>query len=196
MSLTIQFNTMIAMIVMGGWLGAALDTYGRFLKRPKRASWVVFINDFLFWVVQALLFFYVLLLVNEGQLRFYIILAILCGYAAYQSLLRNGYLRLLESTIRASIWTYQFIYRLLILLIVRPIKGLIQFIIATIIFLANVLLKILRLLLIIVFSPIKWILQLLWRLLPQKFKMFLLNMAGIFVKGKNNIVKWWKKFRN
>lgn len=196
MSLTIQFNTMIAMIVMGGWLGAALDTYGRFLKRPKRASWVVFINDFLFWVVQALLFFYVLLLVNEGQLRFYIILAILCGYAAYQSLLRNVYLRLLELMIRSSIWTYQFIYRLIILLIVRPIKALIQLIIVTVIFLGNVLLKILKLLAIVVYTPLKWILQLLWRLLPQKFKMFLLNMAGILVKTKNNIVKWWKKFRD
>lgn len=195
MSLTIQFNTMIAMIVMGAWLGAALDTYGRFLKRPKRSSWIVFVNDILFWIVQALLFFYVLLRVNEGQLRLYVILAILCGFAAYQSLLKNIYMKALEAIIKATIWTYRFIYRLIITLIVRPIKGLIQFLIIAIIFLGNVLLKILKLVFLIVFTPIKWILLILWRFVPQKFKIFFRRIAGFFVIKKNNIVKWWKNFR-
>ncbi|HHY75106.1 MAG TPA: spore cortex biosynthesis protein YabQ [Bacillus bacterium] len=196
MSLTIQFNTMIAMIIMGAWLGAALDTYGRFLKRPKRASWFLFVNDILFWVVQALLFFYVLLHVNEGQLRFYIILAILCGFAAYQSLLKNIYVKLLESVIKASIWTYQFIHRIIINLIVRPVKMLIQFLLVTIIFLGNVIVKILKLVFFIIYTPIKWVFQILWRFMPQKFTIFLRRIAGFFIRRKNNIVKWWKSFRN
>lgn len=195
MSLTIQLNTMIAMAVMGAWLGAALDTYGRFLKRPKRATWVLFINDILFWMVQALLLFYVLLLVNEGQLRFYIILAILCGYAAYQSLLKNIYLKILEFIIKSVIWTYRFVYRLIIILIVRPIKRLIQVVIVLVLFLGNVLWKILKLAFLIVYTPIKWIFQILWRFVPQKVKIFFISMAGILVRKKNTIVKWWKKFR-
>ncbi|TXK91444.1 spore cortex biosynthesis protein YabQ, partial [Parageobacillus sp. SY1] len=43
MSLTTQLATMLAMIGMGSWLGAALDTYNRFLKRQDRAHWIVFI---------------------------------------------------------------------------------------------------------------------------------------------------------
>lgn len=186
---------MIAMIVMGGWLGAALDTYGRFLKRPKRASWVLFINDILFWIVQALLFFYVLLHVNEGQLRFYIILAVLCGYAAYQSLFKNLYLKVLDFMIKASVWTYMFFYRLVIILIVRPIKMLIQFIIATTLFLGRLLLKVLKIILIVLYTPIKWICQILWRFVPQKFKIFFRRIAGFLIRKKNIIVKWWKNFR-
>lgn len=195
MSLTIQLNTMIAMVLMGAWLGAALDTYGRFIKRPKRATWVLFINDILFWMVQALLFFYVLLNVNEGQLRFYIILAILCGYAAYQSLFKNVYLKILELLIKSSICTYRFVYRLIIILIVRPIKWLIQLIIVLILFLGNVLWKILKLAFLIVYTPIKWTFQILWRFVPQKVKIFFISMAGFLIRKKNTIVKWWKKFR-
>lgn len=195
MSLTIQLNTMIAMVLMGAWLGAALDTYGRFIKRPKRATWVLFINDILFWMVQALLFFYVLLNVNEGQLRFYIILAILCGYAAYQSLFKNVYLKILELLIKSSICTYRFVYRLIIIFIVRPIKWLIQLIIVLILFLGNVLWKILKLAFLIVYTPIKWTFQILWRFVPQKVKIFFISMAGFLIRKKNTIVKWWKKFR-
>ena len=78
MSLTTQLATMLAMIGMGSWLGAALDTYNRFLQRQDRTHWIVLINDILFWIVQGLIIFYVLLLVNEGELRFYIFLSILC----------------------------------------------------------------------------------------------------------------------
>lgn len=199
MSLTVQFNTMIAMIVMGGWLGAALDTYGRFIKRPKRTSWILFINDILFWIVQALLFFYVLLVINEGQLRFYILLAILCGYAAYQSLFKRMYLKSLELMIKLSIRIYQFLYRLVIILIVRPIKGLTHFLILTILFLGNVLIKILKIGFIIIYTPFKWIFQLLWRIMPQKQKMFFVNKAGFLIRKKNSLknrlIKWWGKIR-
>lgn len=57
MSVTTQLATMLAMIGMGSWLGAALDTYNRFLQRQNRKHWVVFINDVLFWIVQGLIIF-------------------------------------------------------------------------------------------------------------------------------------------
>ncbi len=41
-------------------------------------------------------FFYVLLLVNEAELRIYVFLALLCGFAAYQSMLKAIYMRLLN----------------------------------------------------------------------------------------------------
>ncbi|WP_371931952.1 spore cortex biosynthesis protein YabQ [Mesobacillus subterraneus] len=96
MTLSTQFLTMLAMIWMGTLFGASLDTHNRFLKRSKRKSWIVFINDILFWVFQGLSIFYVLFSVNMGELRFYIFLALLCGFAAYQSLFKNMYLKVLE----------------------------------------------------------------------------------------------------
>lgn len=196
MSLTVQFNTMIAMVVMGGWLGAALDTYGRFLKRPERASWVVFVNDILFWIVQALLFFYVLLIVNEGELRFYILLAILCGYAAYQSLFKTIYMKLLEFSIQSTIRIYRMVYRLIIILIVRPVRAFLQFIFVTLLFLGNVIIRVLHIIFKVIFTPIRLIFLLIWRILPQKFKIFLINQAGFLIRKKNSLVQMWKNITN
>ncbi|QOR66717.1 spore cortex biosynthesis protein YabQ [Cytobacillus suaedae] len=209
MSLTTQFYTMIAMIGMGSYLGAALDTYGRFLKRPKRARWLVFINDILFWVLQGLIIFYILLSVNEGELRFYVFLALLCGFAAYQSLLRTSYQGFLEVLIRAAVRTYRFLEKTFHLFIVRPIQLLIQLILVLLMGLLNILIAIGKILLSIftvivkvLLSPFKWIGLLLWRMLPQNLKKFLLkyftSFAGIPKHAKNMkhmIIKWWNKIR-
>lgn len=209
MTLTTQFYTMIAMVCMGGWLGAALDTYGRFLKRSTRANYIVFINDILFWVLQGLVIFYILLVVNEGELRFYVFVAILCGFAAYQSLLKSIYMRMLERIIQTAIAIYQFLIRMGNLLIVKPIKMLFQLIISIllgivqlIVFVGNILLKVIIFLLKVCFSPFKWTGLLLWKLIPNSVKDILGNIfpkfAGFLRKIENMkhiIINWWKKLR-
>src|SRR5574342_818018 len=108
MTLSTQFLTMLSMVGAGVLFGTSLDTYQRFLNRPKRKRWFVFINDILFWLTQGLSIFYTLFLVNQGEIRFYIFLALLCGFAAYQSLFKRLYLSLLELLIRICISTYRF----------------------------------------------------------------------------------------
>jgi len=209
MSITTQFITMLTMIGMGGWLGLALDTYSRFLQRSKRANWVVFINDILFWIVQALVVFYVLLVVNQGELRFYIFLALLCGYAAYQSLFRNIYLKVLDFMIRTGIAIYRIITKTLYYVTVRPVQLLIQLLLIILTGSGHILLVVLRgiyklskSLLMLLFSPFKWLMLILWKLVPFKWRLymekFFSKLAGVFAKGKNmkNIMhQWWKKFR-
>lgn len=202
MSLTTQLATMLAMIGMGSWLGAALDTYNRFLQRQNRKHWVVFINDVLFWIVQGLVLFYILLLVNEGELRFYIFLAILCGYAAYQSLFRMIYLKVLEWVISLAARLYRFFLRLCYYLIVRPIQLLLQTLLALSFFIWKSFLVFLRMLyqcIKILFAPVRWIGFLIWRGIPQNWKETLKNffgyLAGIIRQMKNMIVKWTLKLR-
>ena len=108
MTLSTQFMTMLAMIGMGIFFGAALDTYNRFLKRRKRKSWLVFINDVLFWILQSLFIFFVLFRVNQGELRFYIFIALLCGFAGYQSVFKGIYLKWLEMLIFYCNFTISF----------------------------------------------------------------------------------------
>ena len=120
MTISAQFLN-AAMIGMGTFFGAAFDTYNRFLKRAKRKNWIVFCNDLLFWLLQALIIFYVLYLVNRGELRFYIFLALLCGFAAYQSLFKQAYLLILEFFIKTVIAIFRFLVRLYRTLIYRPI---------------------------------------------------------------------------
>jgi spore cortex biosynthesis protein YabQ len=206
MTLSTQFLTMISMIGMGSLFGVMFDTYQRFLDRPNRKSWIVFFNDLLFWVIQALIIFYILFLVNNGELRFYIFVALLCGFAAYQSLFKGVYLRLLEFMIKTAIAIYRFIRRAFQLLIYKPVIGLIQLVISIIIligrglfslvkFVLNVLLFILK----IFWVPIVKIILILWKLLPKSIKKYVEKLynrtAGIFMEIKNYLLKLIKKWK-
>lgn len=209
MSLSTQFYTMIAMISMGGWLGAALDTYGRFLKRPKRAHWVVFINDILFWLMQGLIIFYILLMVNQGELRFYVFVALLCGYAAYQSLVRSSYLKLLELMIKIALSFFRFLARTCHLLVIRPFQLLIQAVLLLFGFLLKIVGFILQFLLNLIKAIGKIILsilalpgKLIWRITPKGAKnivrKFTEKAEGFFLKVKNissRLLNWWRRFR-
>jgi spore cortex biosynthesis protein YabQ len=206
MTLSTQFLTMLSMIGMGSLFGVMFDTYQRFLDRPNRKSWIVFFNDLLFWVIQALIIFYILFLVNNGELRFYIFVALLCGFAAYQSLFKGVYLRLLEFMIKTAIAIYRFIRRAFQLLIYKPVIGLIQLVISIIIligrglfslvkFVLNVLLFILK----IFWVPIVKIILILWKLLPKSIKKYVEKLynrtAGIFMEIKNYLLKLIKKWK-
>ncbi|MBY0148332.1 spore cortex biosynthesis protein YabQ [Neobacillus niacini] len=206
MTLSTQFLTMLSMIGMGSLFGVMFDTYQRFLDRPNRKSWIVFFNDLLFWVIQALIIFYILFLVNNGELRFYIFVALLCGFAAYQSLFKGVYLRLLEFMIKTAIAIYRFIRRAFQLLIYKPVVGLIQLVISIIILigrglfsLVKFVLKVLLFILKIVWVPIVKIILILWKLLPKSIKKYVEKLynrtAGFFMEIKNYLLKLIKKFK-
>jgi spore cortex biosynthesis protein YabQ len=197
---------MLSMIGMGSLFGMMFDTYQRFLDRPNRKSWIVFFNDLLFWVIQALIIFYILFLVNNGELRFYIFVALLCGFAAYQSLFKGIYLRLLEFIINTVIAIYRFMRRAFLLLIYKPVLGLIQLIISIIILLGRGLfslvkfiLNILWIVLKVIWVPIEKIMLLLWKLLPKTIKKSVEKLynktAGIFMEIKNYLLKLIKKWK-
>jgi spore cortex biosynthesis protein YabQ len=200
MSLTTQFYTMLAMIAMGSFFGASFDTYNRFLKRSKRKRWIVFIHDVLFWVVEGLLIFYILFLVNYGEIRFYIFLALLCGFAAYQALLKRGYLVILESAIAFVAAVYKFILKTLYNLIYIPVKYIFLFTQTAIILIGKSIFvftlaiwKVLFWFLKGAALPFQWVLIGFWKLLPKSFKIFVekffVRLKGSFGKIKNTITK-------
>ncbi|MFP3121339.1 spore cortex biosynthesis protein YabQ [Ectobacillus funiculus] len=206
MSLTIQFYTMLSMVGMGAWVGAALDTYQRFLKRPRRNRWIVFVHDIVFWAVQAMFVFYVLLLVNEAELRFYVFVALVCGFAAYQSLLKTLYMAVLEAIIRTVVRTYRLLEMLVKILIIRPIVYLFQFLFTCILLLLQLLrttslllyrliVQLLLLIWKIILAPLRLIGVIVWKLLPNRVKIFVKKYAGIskkIQKVKVIVLKWWE----
>jgi spore cortex biosynthesis protein YabQ len=207
MTLSTQFITMLSMIGMGALFGASLDTYQRFLNRPKRKRWFVFINDLLFWLAQGLSIFYTLFLVNQGEIRFYIFLALLCGFAAYQSLVKRLYLSLLEMLIQICISTYRLAEKTFIYVVWKPLLWIIGLIISLFFALYKGLLALIRLIykvikwvLSIIFKIILWILSLFWKLVPKKVKKSVEKIynrgAGFFLRIKNYVHRWvraWKK---
>lgn len=207
MTLTTQFYTLLAMIGMGSFYGAALDTYNRFLKRSERKRWIVFIHDVLFWVIQGLLIFYVLFLVNEGEFRLYLFLALLCGFSAYQALLKNLYRSSLEIFIKIVINIFKFCVKSFQILIFIPIK----WVISTIIYLLKWMLKILLslfkwvitlifIILRVMFKPLQWSFKIIWNIMPvsvtKKVGKIYNKWTGILRKGKNVIKTFINKWRN
>jgi spore cortex biosynthesis protein YabQ len=207
MTLTIQFYTLLAMIGMGSGFGAALDTYSRFLNRSERKRWVVFIHDFLFWIIQGLLIFYVLFLVNEGEFRLYLFLALLCGFSAYQALFKGFYQRFLEFLIILVIKLARFIANSVHMLIFLPIKWVIVAVLAIIVGIGKFVLallkwagKILLFILTIFWRPLKWILTYIWNLLPvfvtKNVGKFYNKGKGILLKIKNSIFRTLNGWKN
>ncbi|MEK3888949.1 spore cortex biosynthesis protein YabQ [Bacillus sp. FSL K6-3431] len=174
MSLSVQLSTMLAMIAMGSFFGATLDTYQRFLKRNKRKRFIVFMNDILFWILQGSIIFYILFLVNHGELRFYLVLALLCGFSAYQALIKKYYLAILEYIIIFIQSTALFFYRLLDIMVYRPLKWFVIFIISLLLLavrlllvLVKIVIKMLLWMLKIILYPILLLGKGIWTLLPK-----------------------------
>jgi spore cortex biosynthesis protein YabQ len=194
------------MIGMGALFGTMLDTYQRFLQRSKRKHWLVFLNDILFWGIQALLIFYILFLINKGEIRFYIFIALLCGFAAYQSLFKSIYVRILEVIIRSFISFYSFLKKMISILVFKPVRGLIQLVIFIILFIGRGLITlvkfILKTVLLIVKTVLKWvgnILLIFWKLLPKRIKKTVEKLynrtAGFFKPIKNTFTKLLEKWK-
>ncbi|WP_035345813.1 spore cortex biosynthesis protein YabQ [Halalkalibacter hemicellulosilyticus] len=126
MNVTIQFYTILSMIGMGLYIGAAIDTYHRLLKNRTTYYWLFALNDVLFWFIQACIVFYVLLHVNNGEVRFVMFVALFCGYAAYQALFQRIYQSCLEYLIQKILSIYRMIVRLFVILLINPTKYLLK----------------------------------------------------------------------
>lgn len=205
MTLTTQFYTLITMIGMGCYFGASLDTYQYFLKRPTRRRFIVFIHDLLFWFVQALLVFYVLFLVNQGELRFYSFLALICGYAAYQALFKIVYMRLLYIVISICIAVAKFVKKVCILTVVKPVVGILMAIIyvfkmvlKSLLLVVKFILRVILLLIKVIFKPFVWIIRRFYKMLPisftNKFEKLYNHSKGFFENKKNYIYKIYARF--
>lgn len=196
MSLSTQFITMIVMFGSGIYLGLAIDTFRRFERYWKRNIVITYALEILFWILQGLVIFYFLFIANQGELRLYIFLSILCGYAAYQSLIRSTYLKVLEVLIQWAIAVIRFGRRMFILLVYRPIQWVILFIIKLLIGVWAICVWLFWILLKILWFPIRLIGRILWWFIPKNAKNYLKKLAGIYSKIKNTILKWWTYIQN
>ncbi|TMW69949.1 spore cortex biosynthesis protein YabQ [Alteribacter natronophilus] len=159
MTLDVQFETMLVMTVMGIWLGAAMDTYHRFLGSPRQFRWTHLVNDLFFWCAQGLILFYTLLKVNEGEMRFYVLLALLLGYSAYRALFQKAWRQLLEWIIGTVIGMYRLTVKMIRIFVVTPVKWLLQVVLALCMIIISTIWRIVCFLLKVLTLPVRWLLK-------------------------------------
>jgi spore cortex biosynthesis protein YabQ len=196
MTLREQFLSLIAMAGMGIWLGASLTTYHKFLPSRKVWRWILLFTDLLFWGVQALIVFYVLLYVNQGTIRFFLFLAIAIGFSAYKGLLETTYNKFLNWVIRFFVGTARFLKKIVILFFVQPFLTLLKLCLALVKMIGRTLLGILLFAGLVIYTPFKWIGRL---LIPKswttKVIQFLTSVKNFFINVKTFFVRFLKKWR-
>lgn len=126
MNLDVQMVSLLSSIFMGIGVGASLDTYERILGKRTFFQWIRVVNDFLFWIVQALLYFGLLLYMNEGDVRLYLLLAVVLGYAMYRALLESSYRKILNVLLRIIHHVVYFLVRFTHVFLLNPSKGLLK----------------------------------------------------------------------
>ncbi|MGY0694535.1 spore cortex biosynthesis protein YabQ [Virgibacillus sp. FSP13] len=185
MTLNVQFMTMIVMIISGFYLGIIQETFRRFKPHWKDNKFFVYFMEVAFWLSQVLLVFYVLFLVNAGELRFYVFLALFLGFSIYQALAAPLYKWLLEHLIRIIVTCYRFMERLIQILIITPIKYMIKLFVTLVLLIVQFITTLILFVAKVIFFPIRWIFTIIYRLLPRNIQNFFHKLAGFYSTIKN-----------
>lgn len=190
MTLDIQLQTMIIMTIGGFYLGISLDTFRRFSPYWNKNIVWKYMLECCFWLVQTFILFYVLYLVNSGELRLYIFAACLLGFAMYQVLAATLYKRLLEKIIVLLYATSRFLVRLFNNVVFRPMKWVFFTLFAIVLFCIRIIVTItlffLQPIIHLFILPLKKV----YRLLPASFKRILYKFAGLYSIIENTLTRW------
>lgn len=96
MTLHTQFMTMGAMIVGGMYVGFANETFRRFVPLWQRSNFLIYSLEILFWLLQTSVLYYVLYRINYGELRLYLLFALISGFLLYLALFQKIYIKTLN----------------------------------------------------------------------------------------------------
>lgn len=180
---------MIAMGGMGIWVGASLTTYHKFLPSRRVWKWLLFLTDLIFWCVQGLIIFYVLLLVNQGILRFYLFLALAIGFSAYKGLFETTYNKILEGVIRFIVGTARIVKKTVKLFLVQPVLYLLKLCWTLVKMISRTLLVVVLFIVTVIYTPFKWLFKL---VIPKSWVKKAIQM---YSKTKTFVLKLLNRWR-
>jgi len=169
-----QLQVMTMMLAAGLVVGVNLTLYDRYILRAKSANWR-WVTDGMFWCVQALFIFILLFHANGVEWRFYVLLSIICGYAAYEALIKNGVVRILTTVDRIVKAIAKFLERVITVLFISPIKWVWKLLLLSVGLVLTTICRILLFIGRIMYSPF------------DPFFQFIRKKAGFFAK---KIKKW------
>lgn len=192
MSLDVQFMTMLVMIVGGIYLGLAKDTLRRFAPLWDSSVFLKYGIEISFWFMQTVILYYVLFLVNAGELRLILFVALFLGFSMYQALFSRVYVKILELFIRIGKRVFLKIKQIVIFLFIRPVQFLFRVLKKCLWFILMGVGAVLLFLLKMVYSPVRWIGKRLYALLPSEITKFFPTQEQIYSIIKN-IAHLWKK---
>lgn len=184
MTLNEQFGSLGLMVLMGVWIGASFSIYQRFVHPRGKKRWILLATDPLFWIIQALLLFALLLPANEGVLRFYLFLGVALGFSFYKWILERPFLYFFDSILAVVVRLGRFIIKSVYILLLYPLYFLLKLVYRLCRMTVNAILKILLFLLLLPFKVLRGIVRL---LLPGKW---LVGMEKKMIGIRRKVMKW------
>ncbi|WP_059048740.1 spore cortex biosynthesis protein YabQ [Paenibacillus senegalimassiliensis] len=163
MNLETQWITLLWMLASGGILGVAFDSYRVVSGQLHFPRWSIHVLDLLYWVAAALFVFRVLYHSNHGELRFYVFLGLFIGIWIYFLFLSVITERFVLMLMRISNKIYRMIVRTIEILLIAPLKWLVNLIRLMLGFLWIGLLFLLRITLLPIWKLIRWAFRPIWR---------------------------------
>src|SRR5699024_11617458 len=110
------------MVLGGMYLGLVNETFRRFTPLWQRSVFLRYSLEILFWLGQTRLLYYLLYMINYGELRFYLFIALFFGFSIYMALLEKIYTRILDFIIKLIKYLFNIFYKLCIFPIIFLIK--------------------------------------------------------------------------
>ena len=78
-----QTSLFLIFTINGILIGIIFDIFRIFRKTIKTSDFVTYIEDFLFWIITAIVLLYSIFTYNNGELRFFMFLAVILGFIIY-----------------------------------------------------------------------------------------------------------------
>lgn len=192
MTLSVQFVTLFTMIAGGFYLGLAKDTLRRFAPLWEKRFFLRYAIEITFWLMNTAILYYVLFLVNAGELRIIFFVAVLLGFSIYQALASAIYVRILEVFIRVGTIFFSWVSKVGSVLLVRPIQFIFRTLKKCLFWVFSGIAIVIIFILKVVFSPFKWVGKRLYAILPSKITKIFPTREQIYSIMKY-IANFWKK---
>lgn len=134
MTLDVQFQAMLAMVLAGFYVGIALETFRYFSPLWQKSLLWKYTLEIFFWTLQTIVVFFLLYNVNAGELRFYLFLAFFLGFSMYKALFSSLYQRLLRKMVAFFKALFLYLWRFVDYFIIKPVRGIILFLLKILLF--------------------------------------------------------------
>lgn len=179
----VQWLTLFLMLLAGGAMGLAYDSYRVLSVKLHFHKGVNAALDLLYWIGAAIFVFRMLYAGNQGQLRFYAFLGLFIGVWIYFLIISVTVRRFVVMLVQAGQYMCRLLWRCIVVLIGLPLLWLWRLLLGIFRVMGRMLLSVLKLL--------RWLTKPLW-VLPVRW----ISSWGAkdwVVKYSQSLTKLWKR---
>jgi spore cortex biosynthesis protein YabQ len=194
MSLHVQFMTFGLMFACGFGMGIGFDICRVLTGQLRLPRWTIPLVDLLYWTASTAGVFRVLVYGNKGEVRFFVFIGLAAGLLCHYLWASKATVLAVQALIRAIHRLMLWLYRMVQLLIITPIRALYKLLILLLGFLAALSVFFYKLVIQLIYSVwlvVYWLIKPLIRLLPKP--QWLKRTVRRLTRGIGRIIDFFRR---